>query len=98
MSSGAQPKLLPLQFTHVVYEAGDFLGYLLAWSSLVPIFTFVAQITAFLLAETDIRRRQTGTLIIGQLATELLNAVLKRLLRHPRPIYGSWNVANFFSN
>lgn len=71
--------------TAVAYEAGDFLGYLLAWSSLLPIFVVIAECTAFILAESPRRRRQAGALLLGQLVNELLNIILKRLLRHPRP-------------
>lgn len=72
--------------TAVAYEAGDVLGYLLAWSSLLPIFMVVAECTAFVLAESPRRRWQAGTLLLGQLINELLNNILKRLFRHPRPL------------
>lgn len=71
--------------TAVAYETGDPLGYLLAWCSLLPIFGVIAECTAFVLAESPRRRRQTGALLLGQLVNELLNIILKRIFRHPRP-------------
>lgn len=74
-----------LTMTAVAYEQGDLLGYLLAWCSLIPIFAFVAEVTAFMVAESRVRRYQMGFLILGQLLNEAINIVLKRLLGIPRP-------------
>ena len=74
-----------LTLTTVAYQSGDVVGYLLAWCSLIPIFMFIAQLTAFLLAETHRRRLQSGLLLLGQLLNEGLNLVLKRLLMISRP-------------
>ena len=75
-----------ITLTAVAYEAGDSIGYFLAWCSLIPIFMVVAQASAFILAETSPRRGRTGILLLGQLFNEVLNACLKRLLRMERPL------------
>lgn len=74
-----------LTFTAVAYEAGDVLGYLLAWCSLLPHVLLVVQITALVLAETRDRQRKAASLLAGQVVNEGLNTVLKRVLCHPRP-------------
>lgn len=74
-----------LQFTAVSYEMGDFLGYLLAWCSLIPQTLLVAQVTAFITAETLKRQRRVGSMLLGQVTNEILNKILKNLIRQPRP-------------
>ena len=75
-----------LTFTAVSYEAGDIVGYALAWCSLIPHVLLVVQATAFVLGETRRRRLQAGALLLGQTLNELANILLKRIIRQPRPL------------
>ncbi|PJF18522.1 hypothetical protein PSACC_01646 [Paramicrosporidium saccamoebae] len=75
-----------LSFTAVRYESGDVFGFLLAWCSLIPHVVIVAQVTAFLLAESHRRRLQAGTLLAGQVLNETVNSALKKIIRQPRPL------------
>ena len=74
-----------LSLTAVAYEAGDHLGHLLAYCSLLPLALLVAEATALLLAESGRRRVRAGLLFAGQLLNEVLNLFLKHSIQEPRP-------------
>ncbi|KAJ1943698.1 hypothetical protein FBU59_002827 [Linderina macrospora] len=73
--------LKSFSLTHFQYEDGDTLGQFLALISLVPIFFIVMETTIVLS-----RRELAGVvLLLGQLLNELVNFVLKELIREERP-------------
>ena len=77
--------LIPFYLTFIEYESADRFGFFFALLSSAPIFLLVAQASLFL------SRRDLGTLalILGQLLNELLNSILKRTIREPRPPHAS---------
>lgn len=79
--SAVDASLVPFSFTHVMYDARDPVGKLMALLSLSPVFVCVAYAT-LLLSRRDLH---VATLALGQLLNEVFNYVLKRLLRQPRP-------------
>lgn len=73
--------LEPFTYTHVEYEAGDVLGPLWSLASLLPI-AWLVSLATLLASRRDLA---TAALLCGQLLNEVLNKVLKRTLRVPRP-------------
>lgn len=72
--------------TFVEYEQDNLLSKFLALVTLIPIFTFVSFVTLILFK----RDLATASFLLGQLANELLNEVLKTAIKQPRPYaYGS---------
>jgi dolichyldiphosphatase len=67
--------------THVQYESKDILAKILAYSSLIPIFTIQSLVT-LIYFQRDIR---ILILLLGQLINELINKILKTIIKHPRP-------------
>ncbi|KAJ3364233.1 Dolichyldiphosphatase 1 [Kappamyces sp. JEL0680] len=73
--------LKPFSLTHVMYEKDDVLGLLFAASTLLPLAMLVSYVT--LIVET--RRKTVGFMFAGQLLNEGVNAVVKRIVKEPRP-------------
>eukprot|EP00111_Clytia_hemisphaerica_P002245 TCONS_00006298-protein len=71
----------PVSLTHVVYPEDDLVGKILAWSSLVPIFIIVSFLTLIIFR----RELHTMAWFLGILLNEVVNMVLKRMLKQPRP-------------
>lgn len=72
---------VPVTFTHVEFPKGDSLGHIMAWFSLIPVFSVIA-----FLAIIVMRRDLTSIFFfIGFFANELANQVLKRIIKEPRP-------------
>lgn len=70
-----------MTFTHVEFPKGDRLGHMMAWFSLIPVFSVVA-----FLAIIVIRRDLTTIFFfIGFFVNEFSNQVLKRIIKEPRP-------------
>merc|ERR1712137_484767 len=67
--------------THVVYDAGDSLGALLAFTGLFP-FVVVVGLIAICWRERELLHHFT---LVGLIGCEGFNKVLKRLIREPRP-------------
>eukprot|EP00240_Pyramimonas_obovata_P008438 CAMPEP_0118938318 /NCGR_PEP_ID=MMETSP1169-20130426/25478_1 /TAXON_ID=36882 /ORGANISM="Pyramimonas obovata, Strain CCMP722" /LENGTH=91 /DNA_ID=CAMNT_0006882217 /DNA_START=216 /DNA_END=488 /DNA_ORIENTATION=- len=67
--------------THVRYAEGDTVGKLLALVTLAPIFMFVGLFGAFLAR----RELQYVTLMIGIVIDEVVNVVIKKVIKAPRP-------------
>ncbi|KAJ2439721.1 hypothetical protein GGF42_007861 [Coemansia sp. RSA 2424] len=84
MASGtfrAGTELRSFGLTHFQYNDGDHVGMALALASLFPIFMIVMQVTIVLS-----RREVAGTLLLlGQLANEAFNFLLKQTIREDRP-------------
>ncbi|XP_019852040.1 PREDICTED: dolichyldiphosphatase 1-like [Amphimedon queenslandica] len=72
---------LAISLTHVEYTEGDRVGYLLAWSSLFPIFILISFLTLVAI------RRDLFTVFFftGLLLNESLNMFLKYTIKEPRP-------------
>ncbi|ORX52959.1 PAP2-domain-containing protein [Piromyces finnis] len=71
----------PVSLTYVVYEKGDILGFILAYSSLCPIFLIVAY-TSIILSRRELIIIFT---LIGQLLNEVFNGIIKNIIKEPRP-------------
>ncbi|KAJ1665878.1 hypothetical protein GGF44_002953 [Coemansia sp. RSA 1694] len=84
MASGtfrAGAELRSFGLTHFQYSDGDHVGMALALASLFPIFMIVMQVTIVLS-----RREVAGMLLLlGQLANEAFNLLLKQTIREDRP-------------
>lgn len=77
---------VPFYFTYVTYERGDWFGYLMAIACLAPHVISIA-LFSFLISLSNSRfKRQVGILLLGQFINEALNAILKHLIREPRPM------------
>jgi len=68
--------------THVRYDEGDLLGLGLAIASLVPIAAIVS-LSTIVAVRRDVR---TISLLGGLCVNEVLNEVLKRVFKEPRPV------------
>ncbi|XP_006818673.1 dolichyldiphosphatase 1-like [Saccoglossus kowalevskii] len=71
----------PVSLTHVVYPEGDFVGKCFAWFSLLPVFIIVSFVTLIAFR----RELHTITFFGGLLVNEIVNWVLKNIIRQPRP-------------
>jgi len=71
----------PISLTHVTYPENDIIGKVLAWGSLLPIFTVVSFVTLILF------RREVHTMLffLGILLNEAFNLAVKSYVREPRP-------------
>ncbi|KAK9447828.1 phosphatidic acid phosphatase type 2/haloperoxidase [Limtongia smithiae] len=77
------PPPASLRFTHVYYDADDPLANAFAWVSLAPQTILVVYATMI----CSRREAETLLLLLGQLACEASNSVLKRIVRQDRPRY-----------
>ena len=85
----------PISFFFVEYDHLDHWGYLLAFLSFTPPFLVAIQTSVYvtlLITSKSTRTRgfriaadRAGKLLLGQLLNEILNLVLKNVLRQPRP-------------
>lgn len=80
-----------VQLTYVWYHHGDLFSHLLAYTSLLPIAVCVAVATLF----WSRRDLQTFFLGCGCIVCEVVNVVLKRVIRQPRPIGTSLPQSSF---
>ncbi|KXJ29550.1 dolichyldiphosphatase 1 [Exaiptasia diaphana] len=78
---GDHPKWKPVSLTHVEYPKGDYLGFALAWCSLMPIHIIVGMITLIIFR----RELHTVTFLGGLFVNEILNMVVKHTLAQARP-------------
>ncbi|KAJ1891507.1 hypothetical protein LPJ66_006880 [Kickxella alabastrina] len=80
-NTGYHYQLKSFGLTHFQYQQGDHVGKALAFSSLIPIFLVVMETTVVLS-----RREVAGILLLlGQLANEAFNLVLKQMIKIERP-------------
>ncbi|XP_021949754.1 dolichyldiphosphatase 1 [Folsomia candida] len=84
--------------THVEYPKGDIYGLVLAILSLLPLAIIVGFITLIFFR----RDLHTITFFVGQLGNEVLNMVLKKVIREPRPMrrevnYNEWGMPSSHS-
>ncbi|KAK3586693.1 hypothetical protein CHS0354_039164 [Potamilus streckersoni] len=70
-----------ISLTHVQYPKGDFIGYILAWFSLLPFCILVGFVTLIIFR----RDCHTISYFCGLLLNEVLNWILKHLIREDRP-------------
>lgn len=78
---GLDSEWKPISLTHVIYPEDDIIGKILAWSSLVPIFIIVSFVTLILFR----RELHTMAWFLGLLVNEVVNMLLKRMMKSPRP-------------
>jgi len=71
-----------LSLTHVEYPEGDKLGKIFAIYSLAPLVIAIVLFTLFV----SRRDLHTATLGVGVILNHILNQVLKRMYREPRPV------------
>ncbi|KAI8741878.1 dolichyldiphosphatase 1 [Biomphalaria glabrata] len=77
-----------VSLTYVEYPKGDFLGFILAWFSLLPFILIVSFITMILLR----RDLHTAAFFAGLLVNELINIAIKHLVQESRPVRGRENL------
>jgi dolichyldiphosphatase len=80
-ASAQGPLRIPASLSHVLYIQGDLLGQGLAYLTLSPIYIGCYYLT-LILSRRDL---QTMLICVGQLTGVLINFVLKRVIREPRP-------------
>ncbi|KAJ2556442.1 hypothetical protein EV175_002001 [Coemansia sp. RSA 1933] len=79
--ASSRNELKSLGLTHFQYQDGDHIGLVFALASLIPIFLVVVETTIVLS-----RRELAGVLLlVGQLANEGSNLVLKTIIQQERP-------------
>lgn len=76
--------LKSIRITHVQYESTDLFAKILAYSSLIPIF-LIQSLATLAIFQRDHNQIRALLLLGGQFANELINLILKKLLKHPRP-------------
>ncbi|KAI5820117.1 PAP2 domain protein [Pyronema omphalodes] len=81
MSSPVEPPLASLSLTHVYYNPNDYLSLLSAWLALLPQAMMVVYATTIFCT----RELECFLMFAGQLSCELVNFVLKRVVREERP-------------
>jgi len=81
MDSSDDKKWVSFSLTHVEYPKGDLFGKILAVSSLFPVFIVCSLVTLVLFR----REMHTVTFLIGQLGNEVLNYVIKHIVKEKRP-------------
>ncbi|KAK7488106.1 hypothetical protein BaRGS_00020697 [Batillaria attramentaria] len=74
-------KLKAISFTHVEYYKGDFLGYIFAWSSLLPFCIGVGFVTLIIFR----RDLHTMSYFLGIVVNEAANWILKHIIQERRP-------------
>ncbi|KAH0828334.1 hypothetical protein FOPE_01688 [Fonsecaea pedrosoi] len=75
------PPLASLSLTHVRYTPGDPISYASAWLALVPQGLCVVYVTLIWAS----REAEIFLMFAGQMACEVVNFGLKRLIREERP-------------
>lgn len=74
--------LRALTLTHVRYQKGDYIGYFLAWVSLVPVFISLCGFTCHLM----FRRELQGLFFaVGLLISQFINELIKSTFKQARP-------------
>lgn len=74
-------KSIPFELTYVRYQEGDVLGYLLAITTLAPIYIAAAYCTLLVTQ----RNVDIVLILLGQTINLVLNKVLKKVIAQPRP-------------
>ena len=72
---------VPASLSHVLYVNGDLVGQFLAYITLAPIYVGCYYLT-LIVSRRDI---QTMLICVGQVLTVLINYILKRIIKQPRP-------------
>lgn len=72
---------VPASLSHVLYVNGDLIGQFLAYITLAPIYVGCYYLT-LIVSRRDI---QTMLICVGQVLTVLINYILKRIIKQPRP-------------
>ncbi|KAI4099384.1 MAG: hypothetical protein L6R37_006012 [Teloschistes peruensis] len=75
------PPLTSFSVTHVSYDASDPVAYLCAWLALVPQILFVVYTTLI----WSTREVEIVLMFAGQMGCEVLNFLLKRIIKGERP-------------
>jgi len=75
------PDLVSLKVTHVYYSPGDFISLASAYLALVPQGLMVVYVT-LIYARREI---EVVLMFAGQMLSELINWILKRIIKEERP-------------
>lgn len=76
-----------INLSTVHYDEGDVVGALLAYSSIIPLGVMVAEIVAWILAESNKTSWISSSVLIGQLLNELINISIKVIIKEERPTF-----------
>ncbi|RUS79083.1 hypothetical protein EGW08_013136 [Elysia chlorotica] len=77
-----------VSFTYVEYPKGDFLGYILAWVSLLPMIILVSFATLIIFR----RDLHTIAFATGLVVNEAVNWIVKHAVKEARPMRGRQNL------
>ncbi len=77
--------LEPLRYTYVLYNSSDSVAYFLSYWSLLPIFVMVTY-AAWFFTRRDI---EPAIIAGGQVVNDIINSIIKRLIKQERPIYAT---------
>ncbi|XP_059162604.1 dolichyldiphosphatase 1-like [Physella acuta] len=77
-----------LSLTYVEYPKDDFIGFVLAWFSMLPFILIVSFITLIVLR----RDLHTAAFFAGLVISEGINFIVKHIIREPRPLRGRANL------
>lgn len=79
---GGDSKLIPLDFTYVVYDSTSLFSEFMAFVTFLPIILLIALAASFAVR----REIETGYFGAGCLVSTCLNSILKKIVKEPRPI------------
>ncbi|KAK6464776.1 hypothetical protein DFJ63DRAFT_93559 [Scheffersomyces coipomensis] len=79
--SGAEYDPIPFDHTYVLYDPNDIISYISVHLSLLPIYVMVFYTAWFLIT----REIEPVIVVGGHLIGEILNKIVKRIMKQPRP-------------
>ncbi|AJS08700.1 Cax4p [Saccharomyces cerevisiae YJM1388] len=76
------PNVIPFDDTYILYDSHDFLSFLSAYFSLMPILVLAFYLSWFIIT----RELEACIVAFGQLMNEIFNNVIKNIIKQPRPV------------
>ncbi|QLG70914.1 hypothetical protein HG535_0A08600 [Zygotorulaspora mrakii] len=80
-NSTFNPNLIPFDDTYILYDSTDLLSFISAYFSLIPIAILVFQLSWFITT----REFEACIMAAGQVSNEILNNLIKIVVKQPRP-------------
>ncbi|CAI4062221.1 hypothetical protein SKDZ_07G2890 [Saccharomyces kudriavzevii ZP591] len=76
------PNVIPFDDTYILYDSHDFLSFLSAYFSLMPILVLAFYLSWFIIT----RELEACIVAFGQVMNEIFNNVIKNIIKQPRPV------------